>query len=190
MTTWLTEALDRGLELGHAERAVARVVEEGELDAHCAVLRKALQQARADQLAGMCPSCGVEPEQHLPDCAQAQGSWWDSEDRFASGQTADVAGLAELPASPPPSRPTLGPVDPLQILLDQPPSDLAGLSEDADKVMWIAGRFAHLIADHPDRETGLRTLWNHYRPKVTSHEAELVDQAVQHVGHVLRRRVS
>jgi len=71
MVTRLTRAMDGGLDPRFVERALTRVIEERNFDQHLAMLREALRQARADQLAGMCPSCGIGPVQHSTDCPDA-----------------------------------------------------------------------------------------------------------------------
>jgi len=64
----LEKACARGLEPGHLARALQRVVDDGVLDEHCAVVRFAVKQAWADQQAGMCPDCASKPGEHLIGC--------------------------------------------------------------------------------------------------------------------------
>lgn len=68
MLATIGRALDRGLDSAHLARALQRVIDDGEVERHCEVVRAAVRQAWADQRAGMCAGCGADPGQHLVGC--------------------------------------------------------------------------------------------------------------------------
>lgn len=68
MLATIGRALDRGLDPPQLARALQRVIEAGEVEMHCEVVRTAVRQAWADQRAGMCAACGADPGRHLVGC--------------------------------------------------------------------------------------------------------------------------
>lgn len=164
----LAAALEAGLAPGLADRALARVAEEGVFDAECLLLARALQQARADQLAGMCGNCGGDQSHHRRGCAEFSGHWdhrpWP---------------LPDEPAPPPVE-------DPLTILLQRPVPDLDP-EEDATTIEWLIVHFARQLVEVSDREARLRAIVLGLRTKARPGQRELIDQAAEHVRYALNR---
>lgn len=174
MIARLAAALERGLAPGHADRALARVAEEGAFDAECLLLHRALQQARADQLAGMCADCGGDRGDHRRGCAQFVAPW----DRTA----ADDPGVDPGDPSDP------GDVDPLTILLRAPVLDGGPEpADDASLVEWLIAEMAQRLVDVSDREARLRAIAVGLRAKAPPQQRELVDRAAEHVRYALTR---
>ena len=179
----LSTALAQGLEPEHAARAVARVVEEGEIEHHCEVLRQALQQAWADHHAGMCVECGELQGRHALSCSHDTGE--------SAVPDTSVDGLGQ-PLTPAAWQPAVRPaqLDHLQVLLDQPVGDPTTITDDAGAVAWICHELAGHVAQSADQHAALQALWRDWRQRLPG-RSHLVDQAVEHVRYALdQRRVS
>lgn len=167
----LAAALAGGLEPGHADRALARVADEGAFDAECLLLRRALQQARADQLAGMCADCGGDRNAHRRGCAQFVGAWDDT--------PLEPTAVAELNLE-----------DPLAILLRRRAPEASELVDDVSTVEWLIQQFALQLMDVSDREARLRAIVVGMRAKARSGQRHLIDQAAEHVRYALTRSMA
>lgn len=171
----LATALERGLEPGHADRALARVAEEGAFDAELLLLRRALQQARADQLAGMCAECGGDRRVHNRGCAEFADTWDDRSLVRESGWR---------PKEPSPV------ADPLTILLQRPVPAESELADETLMVEWLIVQLARQLVDVSDREVRLRAIARGMRAKAPPGQRELVDQAAEHVRYALSRSLA
>ena len=168
----LAAEIDRGLAPGHVARALARVVDEGAFDAEMLLVRRALQQARADQLAGMCADCGGGRNGHIRSCPRFVEEWDDT------------------PLENGVSSPAAAPADPLTILLQRPHPDGAELSDDASIVEWLIGELARRVVNASDRESGLRAIVAGLRARAQPQQIELIERAAEHVRYALTRRVA
>lgn len=171
----LSGALERGLDPGHADRALARVADERDFDAECLLLQRALQQARADQLAGMCAECGGAPQEHWPGCSQFEVGWVD--DSLS-------AYAPDAPRGTPPA------ADPLEPLLQRPLPDRSELTDDAVVVEWMIIQLAQQLAPVSDREASLRNLVAMWRAKSPPGQQVLLDQAADYVRYALARSIA
>ena len=135
------------------------------------LLRRALQQARADQLAGMCADCGGDPNDHVRGCDQFTEAW------------DDASPIADLKPHDPPE-------DPLAILLRQPVPEAAELTDDAAMVSWLIIELAKRLLDVSDREAMLRTIVISLRKRAKPSERDLVDRAAEHVQYALTRSLA
>jgi hypothetical protein len=173
MIARLAVALENGLAPGHADRALARVAEEGAFDAECLLLRRALQQARADQLAGMCADCGGDQDDHRRGCAEFSESWdgspWPEQD--GPGATTEVE-------------------DPLAILVRRRVPDVEDPVDGATAVEWLIVQFARQLLEVSDREARLRAIVLGLHAKAPPGQHELINQAAEHVRYALNRSLA
>lgn len=194
MLARLTSALRRGLLAEHAERALLRVSDEGAFDAECLLLQRALQQAWADQRAGMCRECGSDPTAHAISCTHFAYPSVEPEDSTPETLT---AGARFGPT-------TKQATDPLAILLQHPGSGAPGQTDSdvdlevaeigsagQDEVVdWMVRRLAGLIVDSSDREVRLRTLWSMWRTRLPPGRREQLDHAAEQIRYALTRSAS
>lgn len=173
--TRLAAALEAGLSPGHADRALARVVEEGSFDAECLLLRRALEQARADQVTGMCADCGGDSDDHRRSCRQFAGSW-------------DASPVD----APLPGRRAVAPdeVDPLAVLAERAVPDTGAPLDDAETVEWLIVHLARQLFRVSDREARLRAIVLGLRAKAPPGQHELINQAAEHVRYALNRSMA
>lgn len=173
--TRLAAALEAGLSPGHADRALARVVEEGSYDAECLLLRRALQQARADQVTGMCADCGGDSDDHRRGCRQFAGTWDES------SADAPLPGRRAVAADE---------VDPLAVLAERAVPDTGMPLDDAETVEWLIVHLARRLISVSDREARLRAIVLGLRSKAPPGQHELINQAAEHVRYALNRSMA
>ena len=174
----LAVALENGLAPGHADRALARVAEEGAFDAEFLLFRRALQQARADQLTGMCADCGGDANAHRRGCTEFT-------DRALADPPRDEPVDDHRPVTETGSSPLAA--DPLTILLQRPLPVESELTDEASMVEWLIVQFARQLVEVSDREARLRAIVVGMRAKAPPGQRELVDLAAQHVRLALTR---
>ena len=156
MLASIGRALERGLDAAHLARALQRVVEAGEVEMHCEIVRAAVRQAWADQRAGGCAECGADPGQHLIGCphraAEAEAAGEDeAEIRQLIIASLDAAQLTADGARPveqrPLQRPAVAPrLDPLQPYLElKVPLKPDAAPEVAAE--WLSSRIAGRLVD-------------------------------------------
>lgn len=176
----LTSAFERGLAPGHVDRALALVVEDGDLDAECRIVQQALQQAWIDQRVGMCADCG-DRDRHAPGCSRFDFAWAE--------RAVDTDGDGH---QPPAGVPRPAATDPLALLLQRPVTDSPDdLDDEAAVVDWMTVQLAKQIAAAVDREATLRAVWIRWRSALPSGKRDLLDHANEHVRYALNlRRVS
>ena len=168
MVARVAAAIQGGVAPGHVDRAMARTAQEGAFDAEMLLLQRALQQARADQIAGMCADCGGAGDLHNRGCADFVTAW------DTAPPTADL-------------RPDACPEDPLALLLQMPAPAETELTDDATKVNWLIVELARKLVDVPDREPLLREIMLGLRKRARPHERQLVEQAAAYVQYALTR---
>jgi hypothetical protein len=168
----LAAALESGLASGHADRALARVAEEGVFDAECLLLKRALQQAWADQRVGMCGDCGGDRDQHRRGCAEFTDRWDDR----PWPQPDDPGAAPEV-------------VDPLATLAQRPVPD-PDPTDDAAAVEWLIVQIARRLLEVSDREARLRAIVLGLRAKAPPGQHGLIDQAVEHVRYALNQSLA
>ena len=174
----LTAAFEQGLAPGHADRALALIVEDSLLDAECLILKQALQPAWIAQRVGMCADCG-DRNRHSPGCPQFDFSWDDT-----------AAGGDERAQTASPIEGTVA--DPIALLLQRPVTDDPdSLHDDAEIVDWMTVQLARQIVDSPNRHAKLEAVWIRWRAKLPPNQRDLLDRAGEHVRYALAlRRVS
>jgi hypothetical protein len=173
--TELAAALEDGLAAGHADRALARVADEGSFDAECLLLRRAMQQARADQLTGMCADCGGDSNGHHSNCDQFASTWDDTP------LTAPLLGRRTA---------TTAGEDPLAVLVERPVPDGAQPLDEAEAVEWLIVHLARQLLGVSDREARLRAIVLGLRAKAPPGQHELINQAAEHVRYALNRSMA
>lgn len=170
----LAAALEAGLSPGHADRALARVVQEGSYDAECLLLRRALQQARADQMAGMCADCGGDADDHRRGCGQFAGTWDETPvDAPLPGRRTVTAGE-----------------DPLAVLVARPIPDGEQPLDEAETVEWLIVHLARQLLRVSDREARLRAIVLGLRAKAPPAQHDVINQAAEHVRYALSRSMA
>lgn len=193
----LVRAINAGLDERHLARALARVVGHADRDAHCELVRLAVQQAWADQRSGTCPECaaGRGVDAHGYGCsARSTAHEVDDSTAIAAAIAASLASArspqgAVARAVPDPSQGAavvadpLG--DPLGKLLDHPagePPDWTG-TPDEELVAWLTAGLARLVAPTPaeDRLRALQRAWASWRPHVPTDRRDLLDAAALRV---------
>lgn len=197
MVRRLVRAVEAGLDERHLARALARVVEHTDRDAHCELVRLAVQQAWADQRSGTCAECaaGRGVDDHGFGCSARSTA------HEVEGPAAIAAAIAVSLAS---ARSSQGAVaravpdlsqgaavvsdpleDPLGKLADHPagePPDWTG-TPDEELVAWLTAGLARLVAPTPaeDRLRALQRAWASWRPQVPTDRRDLLDAAALRV---------
>lgn len=177
MVKRLAAALASGLDQHHVERALARVVVQGDFDAECLLLKQALEQARIDQRVGMCAECGGAAEGHPASCS-ASKQVSDSSGDKELGQLLRMANRKNVSA------------DPLATILQQPVRDPGGLVEDAEVMDWMIVQLAHQIAGSSDRQATLQRIQTSWRRQMGPAKQDLVDRAAEYVRYALTRSLA
>lgn len=199
MVKFLTRELERGLHPGHIARALERCVVDGEVDAHCELVRLAVRQAWGDQRAGACGECGADVGEHRMGCADRAAEVDAAVDEEAAAEI-HAAALASLNSAragggPPPqdgrhigaAQPQPA-VDPLASYLPEPREPDWSATDEVEVVPWLTAKMAAAVADAADRPAALQTVWRSWRSQVAPQHAELVDAAAAHLRLVLQQR--
>ncbi len=197
MVKLLTRELDRGLHPGHVARALERCIADGEVDAHCELVRLAVRQAWGDQRAGACAECGDDVGEHRMGCADRAAEVDASIDEAAMAEinAAVLASLTAARASGP--LPEVGrqvqagpaqPADPLAGYLSEPLEPDWSAADEDEVASWLTARLAAAVADAADRPAALLTVWRSWRSQVAPQHLDLVDAAAAHLRLVLQER--
>ena len=193
----LVRAIDGGLDKRHLERALVRVVGHADRDAHCELVRLAVQQAWADQHGNTCPECagdGHGVDGHAFVCSARPGGTSHGDEDPAAIQAAIVASLNTVRAARPPGTTASmcnesasglaveAAADPLQPFLDEgvPPAALDwATSSEEDLVRCFSFALARLVALQPTPERGraLQRAWARMRPSVPPERWDALDLA-------------
>lgn len=199
MVKLLTRELERGLRPGHVARALERCVVDGEVNAHCELVRLAVRQAWGDQRAGACGECGADVGEHRMGCADraAEVDAAVDEEAAAGIQAAVLASLNSARAGGPPpqagrhvaaAQPQQPAADPLASYLPEPPEPDWSAMDEAEVVTWLTAKMTSAIADAADRPAALQTVWRSWRSQVAPQHLELVDAAAAHLRLALDQR--
>ena len=201
MLRQLVRAVDAGLDERHLARALARVVGYADRDAHCELVRLAVQQAWADQRGGTCPECvgdGRGNAGHAFTCSARRSAGGTTEDRSAI-QAAIVGSLTEARmarstaataatalTSPEGAGGAGNQLEPADVdvlapfLDDVAPSPLDWDSASSDELMsGLEVALARMVAPRPahNRVRALERAWVSLRPQVPPERRELLDLA-------------
>lgn len=198
MVKLLTRELERGLRPGHVARALERCVVDGEVDAHCELVRLAVRQAWGDQRAGACGGCGADVGEHRMGCADraAEMDATVDEETAAEIHAAVLASLNSARASGPPqpggrevgaAQPQPA-VDPLASYLSEPLEPDWSDMDEVEVVPWLTAKMAAAVAGAADRPAALQTVWRFWRGQVAPQHLEFVDAAAAHLRLVLDQR--
>ena len=196
MVKLLVAELDRGLHPGHIARALERCVTDGEINAHCELVRRAVREAWGDQRAGACGDCGSDAGEHRIGCAK-RGAELDAttdEETVAEIRAAALASFAAAEALARPAAPeepvTRAPAatDPLLGYLNEPSEPDWSDDTDAEILSWVTAKLAAAIAGTTDRAAALQTVQKLWRGQVAPQHRDLVDGAAEHLRLVLQQR--
>ena len=206
MVRRLVRAIEAGLDERHLARALARVVGYADRDAHCELVRLAVQQAWADQRCGSCPECaaGRGVDDHGFGCS-ARSTAHEIEDpaaivaaiaaSLASARSSQGAVTRTVPDLTQGAAVVADPLDdPLSTLIDHPagdPPDWTGTT-DGELVAWLTAGLARLVAPTPaeDRLRALQRAWASWRPHVPTDRRDLLDAAALQVRLRLETRLT
>lgn len=197
MVKLLTHELDRGLQQGHIARALERCVSDGEVGAHCELVRLAVRQAWGDQRAGACGDCGADVGEHPMGCGDRAVELDASvdEEEAAKIRAAVLASLNSARASGP--LPEVGrqveaappqPADPLASYLTEPLEPDWSAADEHEVTSWLTARLAAAVADAADRPAALQKVWRLWRSQVAPQHLDLVDAAAADLRLVLDQR--
>ena len=187
----MTRALQVGLDSRHLARALQRVIDDAARDAHCELVRLAVQQAWADQRGGVCAECGGElrsPTTHTFGCTARRNSQTDPDETPAVLEAAITASLeaarsarAAIAVHSPVVAPAGSP-DPLDVFLRRRPTGTVPdwtEASDAELLDWLSAALAEAVVSQPVafRLRALQRAWVMWRPKVPTGRRDVLDVA-------------